>query len=76
LPRGPVWDTEVCMDCSNASANRKRCTCTYAGCSRHGLCCECISYHHGCGELPGCLFTAQEERTYDRSVAYFVSRRR
>ncbi|MGA2479743.1 MAG: DUF6485 family protein [Spirochaetia bacterium] len=63
------------MDCSNATANRKRCTCTYPGCERHGLCCECISYHHGCGELPGCLFTAQEERTYDRRVAFFVSRR-
>jgi hypothetical protein len=64
------------MDCSNASRNSKRCACTYPGCPRHGVCCDCISYHHGCGELPGCLFTPQEEKTYNRSVSYYVSTRR
>jgi len=27
-------------------------------------------------ELPACYFTAEEERTYDRSISYFVSNRR
>ncbi|MGO9309937.1 MAG: DUF6485 family protein [Spirochaetia bacterium] len=52
------------------------CTCTYAGCSRHGMCCQCIAYHRASSELPGCLFTREEERTYDRSISLFVSRRR
>jgi hypothetical protein len=52
------------------------CSCTYGGCARHGICCDCIAYHHANGELPGCLFTPEEERTYDRSVSFFVSSRR
>lgn len=52
------------------------CTCTYSGCPRHGVCCDCISYHHANGELPGCLFTREEEQTYDRRVSFFVNRRR
>jgi hypothetical protein len=27
-------------------------------------------------ELPACYFTAAEERTYDRSIGYFVGSRR
>jgi hypothetical protein len=49
-----------------------RCTCTYEPCSRKGLCCECIAYHWRYGELPGCLFPPEAERTYDRSIAYFI----
>jgi hypothetical protein len=64
------------MTCANNVKNSSRCTCTYSGCSRHGLCCECVTYHRASGELPGCLFTPEEERTYDRSVSFFVSRRR
>ncbi len=64
------------MDCLNQVQNTKRCSCTYQGCARHGFCCECISYHRSLSELPGCLFTRDEERTYDRSISYFVSRRR
>lgn len=64
------------MDCLNHAQNVKRCSCTYEGCARHGLCCDCIAYHRSLAELPGCLFTRDEERTYDRSVSYFVSRRR
>ncbi len=44
--------------------------------ARHGICCDCIAYHRSLAELPGCLFTGDEERTYDRSVSYYVSRRR
>jgi hypothetical protein len=63
------------MDCTNQARNAKRCTCTYGGCERHGVCCECIAYHRSAGELPACLFTRDEERTYDRSVSFFVGRR-
>jgi hypothetical protein len=30
-------------------------------------------YHKKYGELPGCLFPPEVERTYDRSIARFVS---
>jgi hypothetical protein len=48
------------------------CTCTYEPCPRKGKCCECIAYHRRNGELPGCLFSRDAERTYDRSVRKFV----
>lgn len=56
----------------NLDANTKRCTCTYEPCARKGLCCECIAYHQKNGELPGCLFPPEVERTYDRSIKRFV----
>ena len=56
----------------NVEKNKTKCTCTYEPCPRKGICCECISYHKSHGELPGCLFSAQAERTYDRSIAHFV----
>ncbi len=52
-------------DCSNKG---KACACTYTSCSHHGKCCECIAYHRSSGEAPGCLFTKEGERTYDRSL--------
>ncbi len=52
--------------------NMARCPCTYEPCSRKGLCCDCIAYHWRYGELPGCLFPPEAERTYDRSIAYFI----
>jgi hypothetical protein len=60
------------MDCNNQKKNSARCNCTYPGCPRHGVCCDCLAYHRGSGELPACYFTAAEERTYDRSISYFV----
>ena len=53
-------------------ANKQICTCTYEPCARKGKCCECISYHKALNELPGCLFPAEVERTYDRSIRRFV----
>ena len=53
--------------------NIQQCTCTYEPCPRKGLCCECIVYHKKHGELPGCLFPPEVERTYDRSIARFVA---
>lgn len=59
------------MECKQ-DQNRKKCSCTYEPCSRKGICCECIAYHNSHGELPGCVFPAAAERTYDRSVKHFV----
>jgi hypothetical protein len=59
------------MDC-NVERNMKSCTCTYASCTRRGKCCECVVYHRKKNEIPGCFFSAEQERTYDRSVANFI----
>lgn len=60
------------MDCPNQKKNVNRCNCTYAGCPRHGVCCECLAYHRRSDELPACYFTAEQEKTWDRSIAHFV----
>ncbi len=60
------------MDCASLQNNLERCNCTYEPCSRKGNCCECIAYHKRLGELPACYFTDQQERTYNRSISYFV----
>ncbi|KPK97358.1 MAG: hypothetical protein AMJ95_09400 [Omnitrophica WOR_2 bacterium SM23_72] len=59
-------------DCPNQKQNLAHCNCSYDPCSRKGLCCECVMYHRNLGELPGCFFSAQEEKTFDRSIAYFL----
>jgi hypothetical protein len=51
-----------------ACQNTIRCTCTYTSCSHHRKCCECIDYHRRLGEAPGCLFSKEAERKYDRSL--------
>ena len=63
------------MECT-AETNRKSCPCTYEPCGRKGRCCECIAFHRESGELPGCLFSASAERTFDRSVARFLADRK
>ena len=52
--------------------NKANCTCSYGGCSREGVCCDCLSYHFRMGELPGCLFPKDVEKTYDRSIETFI----
>ena len=59
------------MECRK-DRNLARCTCTYEHCEKKGLCCECVAYHRGRGELPGCFFPPEAERTYDRSVRAFI----
>jgi len=59
------------MEC-RIDENKAMCICTYEPCSRKGKCCECIQYHRKLGELPGCLFPPQIEKTYDRSISKFV----
>jgi Domain of unknown function (DUF6485) len=63
------------MDCKNKKSNSAQCNCTYPGCARHGVCCQCLAYHRRSGELPACYFTAAEERTYDRSISFFLRSR-
>ncbi|MBN2362836.1 hypothetical protein JXL83_01755 [candidate division WOR-3 bacterium] len=46
------------------------CACTY-NCSKKGMCCECVAYHRDAGELPGCFFPPEYEKTYDRSRENF-----
>ncbi len=53
--------------------NVAHCTCTYEPCSRKGKCCECIVYHRKMKELPGCLFSLEGERSYDRSIRRFIA---
>lgn len=60
--------------CPRLKINSESCPCTYPNCPRHGLCCECIQYHRQRGELPACYFTAEEERTYNRSIEFYVHR--
>jgi len=59
------------MECT-ADTNNASCTCTYASCSKHGKCCQCVQYHRANGELPGCFFPPDAERTYDRSRDAYI----
>lgn len=58
--------------CNNLKRNLEICNCTYAGCPRHGICCECLSYHRSNGELPACYFSKSREKTYDRSIGSYM----
>ena len=53
--------------------NKLQCNCTYEPCHRKGICCECLKYHRQAGELPACYFPPDIERSYDRSIARFIS---
>lgn len=59
------------MDCKK-EANLDTCACTYPGCSRKGVCCDCLHYHLSMRQLPGCCFPADVEKTYDRSFKRFA----
>ena len=58
--------------CPNYKVNLADCSCTY-DCEKKGLCCQCVAYHRKLRQIPGCFFTPQGERTYDRSYASFCS---
>jgi hypothetical protein len=58
------------MECKK-ERNSERCNCSYP-CSRKGICCDCLQYHRAMGELPACYFPAEYEKTYDRSIEYFI----
>ncbi len=52
--------------------NLKKCSCSYSSCSKKGRCCDCLTMHFSSGELPGCLFPADVEATYNRSIETFI----
>lgn len=59
------------MECKREE-NLEFCGCTYAGCNKRGMCCECIQSHLRQRELPGCCFPPEVEKTYDRSFRAFA----
>ncbi|MGM5481818.1 MAG: DUF6485 family protein [Nanobdellota archaeon] len=59
------------MECQREE-NLKRCNCTYGGCPRKGICCECLAYHLKMRQLPSCCFPEDVEKTYDRSFERFA----
>lgn len=59
------------MECRQTK-NLKSCPCTYPGCKRKGICCECIRHHVENRELPACCFSPEVEKTYDRSMERFI----
>ena len=58
------------MECKHPD-NLKDCPCS-AGCPNKGYCCECVAHHRSLGQIPGCFFPKDAEKTYDRSIAYFI----
>ncbi len=59
------------MECKKEK-NLEFCNCSYQGCPRKGLCCECLQYHLKNEQLPACCFPDDVEKTYDRSFAAFA----
>ncbi len=60
------------MDCPNRKKNLESCNCTYPGCPKKGICCECLRYHREKGELPACFFSKEDENTYNRTIEFFI----
>ena len=60
------------MDCPNNKTNKAKCNCTYS-CDKKGNCCACLAYHRQNNELPACYFDAKSEKTYNRSLEFFIS---
>jgi len=52
--------------------NAKYCNCTYEPCPRKNKCCKCLHYHRKNSEMPACFFSAEAEKTYNRSISYFI----
>lgn len=62
--------------CSNKEENLKKCNCSYPGCPRKGICCECLHYHLPSGQVPACFFSNKDEATYNRSMDFFIAQYR
>ncbi|HMA61681.1 MAG TPA: DUF6485 family protein [bacterium] len=59
------------MECQKEQ-NLDNCNCTYPGCGRKGVCCECLTYHLRMRQLPACVFPDDVEKSYDRSYEKFA----
>ena len=68
-------EASVNMECQKAK-NLKSCPCTYPGCPRKGICCECLKYHLLSSELPACYFSKEAEKTYDRTIENLIKDRK
>ena len=60
------------MECQKET-NLNGCNCSYPGCAKKGVCCECLRYHLGMRQLPACCFPDDVEKTYDRSFEKFAA---
>jgi hypothetical protein len=58
------------MECMQKE-NLKDCNCTY-DCPKKGFCRKCVREHREKNQLPACYFSAEAEKTYDRSIEYFI----
>lgn len=56
----------------NMNFNKSKCNCSYEPCDKKGICCDCIRYHLSIEQFPACFFSADVERTYNRSVKKFI----
>ena len=59
------------MNCK-VEANKAKCACSYLSCSRRGICCDCVQSHLANRQVPGCFFSPDAEKTYDRSFEHFA----
>ena len=59
------------MECNNKINNLAGCNCTYS-CDKKGICCECLRYHRSKGEMPACYFPNDAEKTFNRSIDYYI----
>ncbi len=59
------------MNCKKQE-NLDKCPCTYPGCPRKGVCCDCLSHHLSNKQLPACCFSKEGEKTFDRSFEKFI----
>ncbi|MCD6477266.1 MAG: cytosolic protein [Candidatus Aenigmarchaeota archaeon] len=60
------------MHCPNFQKNLEKCPCTYSGCDKKVICCECLRFHLSRNELPACCFSKEAEKTFDRSFEKFI----
>ncbi|HBT77278.1 MAG TPA: cytosolic protein [Planctomycetaceae bacterium] len=58
------------MECKSEK-NKTKCTCSYS-CGKRGICCDCLHSHLSRREIPGCFFSSEAEKTYDRSFEHFA----
>ncbi len=61
----------MAVECPRYEVNRSECICTWEPCGKKGNCCLCLASHLAGGEVAGCFFPPEVERTYDRSIRRF-----
>ena len=52
-----------------------KCACTYSACPRQGNCRDCVAYHRDKDQFPACLFSAEAEKSHDRSLQMLLKDR-